>query len=154
MQKNKHTIQILLVEDNKADSDLVKEILDGNQSLSIHVAQDGEEALLFLRKQKIHDNAPDIDLVLLDLNLPKLDGRKVLAQVKADANLKRIPIIVLTTSEAEFDVVSAYELNANCYLQKPADLDEFVKLLQLLNEFWIKAAKLPSKKTLKEESYG
>lgn len=153
MQNGKHSIQMLLVEDNKADSELVKEILDGNLSLSIHVVQDGEGAMLFLRKQQIYTDTPEIDLVLLDLNLPKLDGRKVLAQVKADVNLKRIPVIVLTTSKAELDILAAYDLNANCYLQKPANLDEFVKLLQLLNEFWIKTVKLPSKKNFKDEIY-
>lgn len=153
MQNGRHSIQMLLVEDNKADSDLVKEILDGNPSLSIHVVQDGEEALQFLRKQQIYKAAPDVDLVLLDLNMPKIDGRQVLAQVRTDANLKRTPIIVLTTSRAESDVLAAYDLNANCYLQKPANLDEFIKLLQLLDEFWIKSAKLPSKKHFKDEIY-
>lgn len=148
MQQSEHNIQILLVEDNKADSDLVKEILDENLMISIQVAQDGEEALKILRKQVPYVKASDIDLVLLDLNLPKIDGRKVLQEVKADVKLKRIPIIILTTSEADVDITDAYDLNANCYLKKPANFEEFVKLLQLLNDFWINAVKLPSK-TLK-----
>jgi CheY-like chemotaxis protein len=110
----------------------------------LHWVQDGVEALAFLHRQGKYSDAPRPDLILLDLNLPKKDGREVLAQIKADPNLKLIPVVILTTSAAERDILRTYELNANCYVTKPIDLEQFISVVKLIEEFWLALVKLPS----------
>src|SRR6202044_2167484 len=110
---------------------------DANPSIRLHVATDGVEAMTFLRREGIHANAPRPDLILLDLNLPKMDGREVLAHIKEDDNLKAIPTVILTTSKAETDVVTSYQLHANCYLSKPVQLDAFEGIVKSINDFWL-----------------
>jgi CheY-like chemotaxis protein len=137
-------LDVLLVEDSPGDVRLTQEALrEANRAIRLHVAVDGVEAMAFLRKEGPHADAPRPDLILLDLNLPKLDGREVLAQVKADPNLKTIPTIILTTSEAEADIVKSYQLQANCFLSKPVQLEAFESLVKSINEFWLTKAKLP-----------
>jgi two-component system, chemotaxis family, response regulator Rcp1 len=138
-------IEILLVEDNPGDVQLTKEALEeGNLFVNLSVANDGVEAMAFLRRQGEHADAPTPDIILLDLNLPKKGGREVLQEIKADADLKCIPVVVLTTSEAEADIVSTYGLHANCYITKPVDIDQFIKIVQLLEQFWFTIVQLPS----------
>ena len=137
-------IHVLLVEDSPGDVRLTQEAFrDANRSIQLHVAADGVEAMAFLRHQGEHVDAPRPDLILLDLNLPKMDGREVLAQVKEDDELKMIPTIILTTSDAEADIVKSYELQANCYLSKPVQFDEFAALVRSINDFWLTRVKLP-----------
>ncbi|NJK47519.1 response regulator [Candidatus Gracilibacteria bacterium] len=137
-------IEILLVEDNPGDIQLTRIALEDNKmNINLSVAEDGVEALEFLKKEGKYANAPHPDLVLLDLNLPKKDGREVLAQMKADPVLKRIPVVILTTSQAEEDVLKAYNLCANCYITKPVDLDQFVKIVRSIESFWFTIVKLP-----------
>ena len=137
-------IQVLLVEDSPGDVRLTQEAFrDANQSILLHVAADGVEAMAFLRHEGVHVHAPRPDLILLDLNLPKMDGREVLAHIKADDNLKTIPTVILTTSDAQSDVVKSYQLQANCYLTKPVDLDAFESLVKSINDFWLTKVKLP-----------
>jgi len=137
-------IQILLVEDNPGDVRLVKEALKDVKMLNnLRVAKDGVEALDFLHREGNHTGAPRPDLILLDLNLPKKDGREVLKDIKADKNLKRIPVVVLTTSKAEEDILRSYDLQANCYITKPVDLDEFIKVVKSIKDFWFTIVKLP-----------
>ena len=137
-------IQILLVEDNPGDVRLTREVLkEGRISNTLNVAPDGVEALAFLRHEGAYADAGQQDLVLLDLNLPKKDGREVLAEMKADPELQRIPIIVLTSSSAEADILSAYDLHANCYITKPVELDEFTKVVRSIEDFWLSIVKLP-----------
>jgi len=139
-------IEILLVEDNPGDVRLAKEALkEGKVSNNVHVVEDGESAMEFLRKQNKYQNAPRPDLVLLDLNLPKKDGREVLAEIKADPDLKRIPVVMLTISKAEEDIVRAYDLHVNCYITKPIDLDQFIKVVRTVEDFWLTIVKLPPK---------
>lgn len=139
-------IEILLVEDNPGDVRLTKEaIKEGNISNNLYVVGDGIEALDFLRKKGIYGNVPRPDIVLLDLNLPRKNGREVLAEIKADALLKSIPVIILSTSEAENDVLKSYELNANCYVTKPVDLDDFMNVVKSIEDFWLSIVKLPTK---------
>lgn len=141
-----HPIEILLVEDNPGDVRLTKEAInEGNISNNLYVVGDGIEALDFLRKKGNYGNAPRPDIVLLDLNLPKKNGREVLAEIKADALLKSIPVIILSTSEAENDVQKSYELNANCYVTKPVDLDDFMNVVKSIEDFWLSIVKLPTK---------
>lgn len=138
------SIQVLLVEDSPGDVRLTREAFrEANMSIQLHVATDGVEAMAFLRKENPH--APRPDLILLDLNLPKMDGREVLALIKADNNLKTIPTVILTTSEAEADIVKSYQLQANSYLSKPVEFDEFESLVKSINDFWLIRAKLPQK---------
>jgi two-component system, chemotaxis family, response regulator Rcp1 len=140
-------IEVLLVEDSPGDVRLTQEAFrDPNRSVRLHVASDGVEAMAFLRHQGAHSTAPRPDLILLDLNLPKTDGREVLARMKEDASLKTIPTIILTTSEAEADIARSYELQANCYLSKPVQLNQFEILVKGINDFWLTKAKLPHKK--------
>lgn len=148
------TIEVLLVEDNAGDVRLTKEALK-ESSLLIHlnVARDGEEAMAFLRREGVHAGTPTPDLILLDLNLPRKDGREVLQEIKADADLKRIPVVVLTTSEADSDVLTTYGLHANCYITKPVDMDQFIKIVKLLEEFWFTIVKLPSREALGESRF-
>ena len=137
-------IQVLLVEDSPGDVRLTQEAFrEANQSILLHVAADGVEAMAFLRREGVHLHAPRPDLILLDLNLPKMDGREVLAHIKEDDNLKTIPTVILTTSDAESDIVKSYELQANCYLTKPVQLDAFEGLVKSINDFWLTKVKLP-----------
>ena len=137
-------IDILLVEDNPGDADLAREALETSKvHNSLHVVGDGEAAMAFLRQQGNYAAAPRPDLVLLDLNLPKKDGREVLAEIKSDENLKCIPVVVLTTSKAEEDILKTYNLHANCYISKPIDLNQFIKVVQAIEEFWFTIVKLP-----------
>lgn len=137
-------IDVLLVEDSPGDVRLTQEALrEANRAIHLHVAVDGLEAMSFLKREGRYAQAPRPDLILLDLNLPKMDGREVLAQVKADASLKTIPTIILTTSEAEADITKSYQLHANCFLSKPVQLDAFEVLVRSINEFWLTRAKLP-----------
>ena len=137
-------IEVLLVEDSPGDVRLTQEAFrDTNMSIHLHVANDGVEAMAFLRREGIHATAPRPDFILLDLNLPKMDGREVLAHIKEDENLQTIPTVILTTSEAEADIVKSYQLRANCYLSKPVQLMEFENLVKSINNFWLTQAKLP-----------
>jgi chemotaxis family two-component system response regulator Rcp1 len=137
-------IEILLVEDNPADVRLTQEALrEGKVRNNLHVARDGVEALEFLRREGKFTGSPRPDLVLLDLNLPRKDGREVLAQVKDDPELKTIPIVVLTTSSAEIDILRSYSLHANCYITKPVDLEQFVKVVKTIDDFWLTVVRLP-----------
>jgi two-component system, chemotaxis family, response regulator Rcp1 len=137
-------IEVLLVEDNPGDVRLTQEAFrEANPAIHLHVASDGVEAMAFLRHERTHAHSPRPDLILLDLNLPRMDGRQVLAQVKADTDLKTIPTIILTTSEAEADVMKSYQLQANCYLTKPVQLEAFEALVKSVNDFWLTTARLP-----------
>ena len=139
-------IEILLVEDNPADVRLTQEALrESKLSNRLHAVGDGEQALRFLRREGEHAESPRPDLVLLDLNLPRLSGREVLAQVKADPDLRRIPVVVLTTSEAEEDIVRSYDLHANAYVRKPVDFHRFTDVVRLIEDFWFTVVKLPPK---------
>jgi two-component system, chemotaxis family, response regulator Rcp1 len=135
-------MEVLLVEDSPGDVRLTQEAFR-ESNVQLHVASDGVEAMAFLRHQGVHEGAPRPDLILLDLNLPKMDGREVLAQIKADRSLKTIPTIILTTSESEADIVKSYQLQANCYLSKPVQLDAFESLVGSINDFWLTRVKLP-----------
>jgi len=140
------TVVILLVEDNPGDARLTQEAMrDTKMTNLMHVVEDGVEAMQFLRRQGRYGDAPRPDLILLDLNLPKMDGRAVLAEIKTDPELKRIPVVVLTTSRAEEDVLAAYDLHANAYVTKPVDLAQFMKIVALIDEFWINVVTLPGK---------
>ena len=137
-------IEVLLVEDSPGDVRLTREAFrDANGYVNITVAPDGVEAMAFLRREEPHRTAPRPDLILLDLNLPKMDGREVLALIKEDEGLKTIPTVILTTSDAEADIVKSYQLQANCYLSKPVQLEEFELLVKSINDFWLTKAKLP-----------
>lgn len=139
-------IDILLVEDNPGDARLTREAFrEGKIANRISVAKDGVEALSFLNRQGHYAEAPRPDLILLDLNLPKKDGREVLATIKTDPNLRRIPVVVLTTSKAEEDILRSYDLHANCYLTKPVDLDQFITVIRSIEDFWLTVVKLPSR---------
>ncbi len=137
-------VEILLVEDSPGDVRLTKEALrEGKVRNNLHVATDGVEALAFLRREGRYAAAPRPDVILLDLNLPKKDGREVLAEVKADERLKRIPVVVLTTSADERDVLRSYELQAACYITKPVDLDQFINVVKSIEDFWLTVVTLP-----------
>lgn len=138
-------IEILLIEDNPGDARLTTEALkEAKVRNKLHHVTDGVEALAFLRRQEPYTGAQRPDLILLDLNLPRKDGREVLKEIKADDHLKRIPVVILTTSQAEEDILRAYNLNANCYVAKPVDLDQFLKVVQTINDFWLTIVKLPA----------
>ena len=137
-------IEILLVEDSPGDVRLTQEAFhDANKSVHLHVASDGVEAMALLRHEGTDARSPRPDLILLDLNLPKMDGREVLAQIKGDENLKTIPIVILTTSDSEADILKSYQLQANCYLTKPVQFDAFEILVKSINDFWLTRVKLP-----------
>jgi len=137
-------IDILLVEDNPGDARLAKEALkDSKLRNNLHIVEDGVEAMDFLYRKGKFNNVPRPDLILLDLNLPKKDGREVLAEIKTDENLKRIPVVVLTISKAEEDILKSYNLHANCFITKPIDLDQFIKVVQTIEDFWLTIVKLP-----------
>jgi two-component system, chemotaxis family, response regulator Rcp1 len=142
---NSRTIEILLVEDNPGDARLTLEAFkDGRVLNNLTVMKDGVEALAYLRRQGPYANAKQPDLILLDLNLPRKDGREVLSEIKADEHLMKIPVIVLTTSAAEEDIARAYSRHANCYITKPVDLDQFLRVAQSIETFWLSLVKLPS----------
>jgi len=136
-------IEILLVEDNPGDVRLTKEALkDSRVANNLHITMDGVEALAFLRKQGKHAGVPRPDLILLDLNLPKKNGREVLEEIKKEEALRHIPVVILTTSQAEQDVVESYRLQANAYVTKPVDLDQFLKVVSSIEQFWLEIVKL------------
>lgn len=142
-------VEILLVEDNPGDVDLTMEALEeAKLRNSVHVARDGVEALQFLRRQGPHGGAPRPDLILLDLNMPRKDGREVLREIKEDPALKRIPVVVLTTSEAEEDVLDAYEYRANAYIVKPVDFEQFFRTIRSLEDFWLTVVRLPKEREM------
>jgi chemotaxis family two-component system response regulator Rcp1 len=144
IEANGRPIEVLLVEDSPGDVRLTQETFrDANQSIHLSVATDGAEAMAFLRREATHVHAPRPDVILLDLNLPKMDGREVLVQIKKDEELKAIPIVILTTSDAEADIVTSYRLHANCYLTKPVQLKAFEDLVKSINDFWMTNVKLP-----------
>jgi two-component system, chemotaxis family, response regulator Rcp1 len=144
--KEQKSTEVLLVEDNLGDVRLAREAFrDVNSSIRLHLASDGIEAMAFLRRQGTHVHAPRPDLIVLDLNLPKMNGREVLAQIKSDENLKMIPTVVLSSSETDADVLISYQLQANCYLRKPAQWDAFVGMVRSINSFWLSGTKLPQK---------
>lgn len=137
-------IEILLVEDNPGDVRLTKEALrDGKILNNLNVVTDGVEAMAFLRREADYAGAPRPELILLDLNLPRKDGREVLAEIKRDEELRRIPVVILTSSAAEQDIVKSYNLHANCYVTKPVDLDQFISVVKSIEHFWLKVVKLP-----------
>jgi two-component system, chemotaxis family, response regulator Rcp1 len=141
---NVRPVQILLVEDNPGDARLTQEVFKLNKlPKTLSVVEDGVEALAFLRQEGKYADAPRPDLILLDLNLPKKDGRQVLAAIKSDASLRRIPVVVLTTSRDQEDILHAYDLNANCFLTKPVDFDQFARLVEAIEEFWLTVVELP-----------
>jgi CheY-like chemotaxis protein len=139
-------VEILLVEDNPGDVRLTREALrEGKVHNNLYIAKDGVEALAFLRREGAEfADAVRPDLILLDLNLPRKDGREVLEEIKADPSLRHIPVVVLTSSEAEQDIVRAYDLHANCYVSKPVDLDQFITVVQSIENFWFTIVKLPT----------
>ena len=140
-------LEVLLVEDSPGDVRLTQEAFrDANPAIRLHVTTDGVEAMAFLKREGIHAKAPRPDLILLDLNLPKMDGREVLVHIKEDATLKTIPTVILTTSDAEADIVKSYQLQANCYLSKPVQLDVFESLVGSINDFWLTKVKLPQQR--------
>jgi CheY-like chemotaxis protein len=137
-------LEVLLVEDSPGDVRLTKEAFKAaNVGVHLNVASDGVEAMAFLRREGAYANAPRPDLTLLDLNMPRMDGRQVLAEIKKDDKLKTLPIVILTTSDSEGDIVKSYELHANCYLCKPVQLTAFEGLVKSINDFWLTRAKLP-----------
>jgi two-component system response regulator len=139
-------IVILMVEDSPSDALLAREALaQAKLRNSLHVVEDGVEALAFLRHEGQYANVPSPHLILLDLNLPKKDGREVLAEIKADVSLRMIPVVVLTTSSAEEDILKAYELYANCYIVKPVDFVQFIEVVQSIEHFWFTVVALPSR---------
>jgi len=142
------TVEVLLVEDSPGDIRLTREAFrDANAAIHLNVVTDGVEAMAYLRRQGDQVDAPRPAIILLDLNLPRMDGREVLAQIKADPSLKTIPTIILTTSEANADIVRSYELQANSYLTKPVQLEKFESLVASINDFWLVQAKLPQRRS-------
>jgi chemotaxis family two-component system response regulator Rcp1 len=144
-QDDSKLVDILLVEDNEGDARLAMEAMrDSKIRNKLHHVSDGEEAMAFLRKEGKYAKAPRPDLVLLDLNLPKKDGRQVLAEIKIDDSLKRIPVVILTVSSAEEDILKSYNLHANCFITKPIDLSQFMKVVRSVEDFWLTIVKLPN----------
>ena len=140
-------VHVLLVEDSAGDVRLTREAFrEAASTVQLHVANDGVEAMAFLHHEGSHAEAPRPDLILLDLNLPKMDGREVLAHIKEDDSLKTIPTVILTTSEAEADILKSYQLQANCYLTKPVQLDAFEGLVKSINDFWLTKVRLPQQR--------
>ena len=137
-------VEILLVEDNPGDIRLTREALkDSKVYNTLNIARDGVEAMAFLRRENPYEDAPRPDIILLDLNLPRMDGRQVLEEIKEDEDLRRIPVVVLTTSEAEEDILRTYNLHANCYITKPVDLNRFITIVKTIESFWFQIVKLP-----------
>jgi CheY-like chemotaxis protein len=146
------SLEILLVEDNKGDIGLIEEFFkDAKIRINLHVEEDGEEAIRFLCGEDKFLGSPRPDLILLDWNLPKKDGHEVLKEIKGNSNLKSIPVIILTTSSAEKDILGAYDLHANAYIVKPIDFDDFMKVIGSIEDFWLEAVTLPSKKDQKRD---
>jgi CheY-like chemotaxis protein len=144
--KESRKIEILLIEDNPGDVRLTQEAMRAAEMTNtLHVVEDGIQAMEFLRRRSRFKDAPRPDLILLDLNLPKKDGRAVLAEVKTDPDLRRIPVVVLTTSRSEEDVLQAYDMHANAYVTKPVNLDQFLRIVALIDEFWLKVVTLPGR---------
>jgi len=144
MANHVQPIEVLLVEDNPGDVRLTREAFKGGKIANeLHVAMDGVEAIAYLRKEAPYQQATRPDLILLDLNLPKKDGREVLAEIKTDTTLKRIPVVVLTTSKAEEDILRTYDLHANSYITKPVDMDQFQQVVRSIEEFWFSVVRLP-----------
>lgn len=144
--QNQRAVDLLLVEDNPGDVRLTEEALkDGPVQVNLSVAKDGVEAVEFLTRTGRFQNAPRPDLILLDLNLPRKNGREVLAEIKSDPDLRQIPVVVMTTSKSEQDIERAYELNANCYITKPIELDDFLGVVHSIEDFWLTKAMLPAK---------
>jgi len=144
MEKPAEPIHILIVEDNPGDARLAVEALaEGKVSNKISIVQDGVEAISFLRRENGYSDAPRPDLILLDLNLPKMNGKDVLAIIKEDSKLKRIPVVILTTSDADQDIFATYDLHANCYITKPVDFNQFINVIQSIEDFWLSIVKLP-----------
>lgn len=142
---NGRAVEILLVEDNPGDVRLTMETLkEGRLTNNVSVAGDGVEAMAFLQREGKYADAPRPDFILLDLNLPKKNGREVLEEIKEDPELRRIPVVILSTSTAHQDILRTYDLHANCYINKPVDLDEFIKVVRLVEDFWFTIVKLPS----------
>jgi two-component system response regulator len=138
-------VEILLVEDNPGDVRLTREALkEGKVWNHLHVVEDGEAAVAFAKQTAPYADAPRPDIILLDLNLPKKDGREVLAILKADEKLKRIPVVILTSSKADEDILKAYNMNANCYITKPVDFEQFIRVVKVIEEFWLTVVRLPS----------
>lgn len=138
------TAEILLIEDNLGDIRLIKEAFKEGKIINrVSVVEDGEAAMAFLRREGPYAGAVRPDLILLDLNLPKKDGREVLAEIKADEDLKRIPVVILTTSQAEEDILRTYNLHANCYVTKPVDLEQFLAVVRSIEDYWLAIVKLP-----------
>jgi CheY-like chemotaxis protein len=145
--ENFKIIDILLVEDNYGDARLAKEALKESKIKNqLYIVNDGMAATDFLFKRNDYKDAPRPDLIILDLNLPKKDGREVLAEVKADENLKRIPVVILTISKAEEDILKTYDLHANCYITKPLDFNKFIEVIKSIEDFWLTIVELPNKK--------
>jgi len=143
---NVNTIDILIVEDNAGDARLIKEVLNDNKIYnSLYIARDGVEALDFLFRRGKHTDSPRPDLIILDLNLPKKDGREVLAEIKSDSVLRHIPIVIMTISQAEEDILKSYNLHANCFITKPIDLNQFIRVVKSIEDFWFSIVKLPPK---------
>jgi CheY-like chemotaxis protein len=139
-------VDILVIEDNPGDTRIIKEVLSSNKIFcNLHTVKDGIEAMNFLYQKKEFTEAPRPDLILLDLNLPKKDGREVLAEVKNDYNLRQIPVVVMTSSQAEEDIFRSYDLHANCYISKPLELDQFVMAVKSIEDFWFSLVRLPKK---------
>jgi CheY-like chemotaxis protein len=142
--ETKHSIEILLVEDNPADVLLMEEALhDAGSSNNLHVVCDGEEAMAYLRGQGAYTTVPRPDLVMLDLNLPKKDGREVLKEIKEDRCLRHIPVIIISTSQSEEEILNSYRLHANCFISKPVDLNKFIEIVRAIDGFWFSVARLP-----------
>lgn len=138
-------INILLVEDNPADARLIEEVFkDTKTQNKLYVVKDGVDAMAFLNQEDAYVDMPKPDVILLDLNLPRKDGREVLKELKEDNTLKRIPIVILTTSSAEEDIIRTYENHANCYITKPVDFDQFLKVITCIENFWLTVVKLPN----------
>jgi len=145
--ENFKIVDILLVEDNAGDARLAQEALkESKVKNQLHIVNDGMEATDFLFKRNNYKDAPSPDLIILDLNLPKKDGREVLAEIKADENLKRIPVVILTISKAEEDIMKSYDLHANCFITKPLDLNKFLEVVKSIEDFWLTIVKLPNHK--------
>ncbi len=144
--KESRQIEILLVEDNPGDARLTQEAMRAAKMTNVlHIVEDGEQAMEFLRRRSRFKDAPRPDLILLDFNMPKKDGRMVLAEIKTDPDLKRIPVVILTTSRSEEDVLQAYDMHANAFVTKPVNLDQFMRIVALIDEFWLNVVTLPGR---------
>ncbi|MBW2173266.1 MAG: response regulator [Deltaproteobacteria bacterium] len=144
MEAEMRLVEILLVEDNPGDARLATEALkDAKVKNNLHWVKDGVEAMAFLRREDKYADAPHPDVILLDLNLPRKDGREVLAEIKQDEDLRRIPVVILTVSNAEEDIIKTYNLHANCYIRKPVDLDQFIEVVKSIDYFWLTIVTLP-----------